>query len=95
MPKYNNPIKIWQYTNEFKVKAVQLSLLNYVQIKDAAKTLDIHTLYCHVGERNITKVNSLFQKYTVKMEITCGNEKAFHMIHTFIVADRVVAEGTS
>ena len=38
---------------------------------------------------------SLFQKYTVKMEITDWDEKAFKMIHTFIVGDRVVAEGTS
>jgi len=37
----------------------------------------------------------LFQKYTVKMEITGWDEKAFKMIHTFIVGDRVVAEGTS
>jgi len=42
MPKYNNPRKTWHYPNEFKVKAVQLSLLNDVQVKDVAKTLDIH-----------------------------------------------------
>ena len=42
MPKYNNPRKTWLYPNEFKVKAVQLSLLNDVQVKDVAKTLDIH-----------------------------------------------------
>jgi hypothetical protein len=27
MPRCNNPRRTWQYTNEFKVKAVQLSLL--------------------------------------------------------------------
>ena len=43
MPKYNQPRKIWQYSNEFKVKAVQLSLLADVQIKDVASTLDIPT----------------------------------------------------
>ena len=42
MPKYNNPRKTWQYPNEFKVKAVQLSLLNGTQVKDVANTLDIH-----------------------------------------------------
>ena len=42
MPKYNNPRKTWLYPNEFKVKAVQLSLLNDVQVKDVAATLDIH-----------------------------------------------------
>jgi len=42
MPRYNNPRKTWQYPNEFKAKAVQLSLLKDVQVKDVAKTLDIH-----------------------------------------------------
>jgi len=42
MPKYNNSRKTWQYTNEFKAKAVQLSLLEGVQVKEVAETLDIH-----------------------------------------------------
>lgn len=42
MPRYNNPRKTWQYTNEFKVKAVQLTYLDGVQIKKVAETLDIH-----------------------------------------------------
>jgi len=42
MPKYNNPRKTWRYTNEFKVKAVQLTYLDRVQIKKVAETLDIH-----------------------------------------------------
>lgn len=42
MPKYNNPRKTWQYTDEFKVKAVQLSLLEGIQVKSVAETLDIH-----------------------------------------------------
>jgi transposase len=42
MPKYTQPRKTWQYSNEFKVKAVQLSLLAGVQVKDVAATLDIH-----------------------------------------------------
>jgi len=37
----------------------------------------------------------LFQKYTVKMEVTGWDEKSFKMLHTFIVRERVVAEGTS
>ena len=37
----------------------------------------------------------LFQKYEVLMEVIGWDEKAFHMRHTFVVADRVVAEGTS
>ena len=42
MPRYNNPRRTWRYTNEFKTKAVQLSLLEGVQVKDVAVTLDIH-----------------------------------------------------
>ena len=37
----------------------------------------------------------LFQKYEVKMEIVDWDEKSFQMLHTFIVGDRIVAEGTS
>jgi transposase len=42
MPRYNNPRKTWHYTNEFKVKAVQLSLLDGVQVQEVAEALDIH-----------------------------------------------------
>lgn len=42
MPKYTKPRKTWQYSNEFKVKAVQLSLIDGVQVKEVADTLDIH-----------------------------------------------------
>ena len=42
MPKYTKPKKTWQYSNEFKVKAVQLSLIDGVQVKEVADALDIH-----------------------------------------------------
>ena len=42
MPRYTKPRKTWQYTNEFKVKAVELTYLADVKIKDIADTLDIH-----------------------------------------------------
>lgn len=42
MPRYNQPRKTWRYTNEFKAKAVQLSLLEGVQVQEVAETLDIH-----------------------------------------------------
>lgn len=42
MPRYTQPRKTWHYLNEFKVKAVQLSLLEGVQVQAVAKTLDIH-----------------------------------------------------
>lgn len=37
----------------------------------------------------------LFQKYIIKMEITGWDDKSFKMLHTFVVNDRIVAEGTS
>lgn len=36
-----------------------------------------------------------FQKYIVKMDVTGWDARSFDMVHTFIVGDRVVAEGTS
>lgn len=42
MGRYNQPRKTWRYTNEFKAKAVQLSLLEGVQVQEVASTLDIH-----------------------------------------------------
>ena len=42
MPKMNNPRRTWKYKNEFKIKAVQLSLEAGVQVKDVTKLLDIH-----------------------------------------------------
>lgn len=42
MPKYTRPRKTWQYTKEFKIKAVKLSLKNGVQVKQVADGLDIH-----------------------------------------------------
>lgn len=42
MPRYTQPRKTWRYTNEFKAKAVQLSLLEGVQVQEVAETLDIH-----------------------------------------------------
>ncbi len=42
MPRYKNHKKTNKYSNEFKSKAVQLSLLEGVQVKDIAETLDIH-----------------------------------------------------
>jgi len=42
MPRYNNSRKTWRYTEEFKAKAVQLSLLDNIQVKEVAETLDIY-----------------------------------------------------
>ncbi len=34
MPRYNNPKKTWQYTNDSKIKAVQLHLLELLGAVD-------------------------------------------------------------
>jgi len=36
MPRYTQPRKTWQYTQEFKAKAVQLSLMESMQIRQIA-----------------------------------------------------------
>ena len=38
MPKYTDPKKTWRYSNEFKVKAAQLSLIDKLQVKQVAET---------------------------------------------------------
>jgi len=35
------------------------------------------------------------QRYTVKMEVSGWDDRSFNMLHTFLVGDRIVAEGTS
>lgn len=42
MAKTKGPRKIKRYDNEFKVKAVKLSELPGVQVKDVTSSLDIH-----------------------------------------------------
>ena len=42
MPKTTQPKKTQKYSEEFKSKAVQLSLFSDVKVKDVAKKLDIH-----------------------------------------------------
>jgi len=38
---------------------------------------------------------NLFQKYEVRMEITDWDDKVFYMTHSFVVGDRILAQGTS
>ena len=44
MPKYQQPRKTWQYTKDFKVKAVKLSYQSGVQVQEVAEGLDIHPM---------------------------------------------------
>ena len=42
MPKVTQPRKTWEYTTDFKVKAVKLSYQEGIQVKQVAEGLDIH-----------------------------------------------------
>ena len=42
MPRYTKPKKTLCYSKEFKVKAVELSLLDNFKVKEVAESLDIH-----------------------------------------------------
>ena len=44
MPKSNLPRKTWEYTKDFKVKAVKLSFQEGIQVKQVAEGLDIHPM---------------------------------------------------
>jgi len=50
-----------------------------------------------ITEHTMTYKKALkpFQKYKVTMAVTGWDERNFDMVHTFLVGDRVVAEGTS
>jgi transposase len=36
MPKYNNPRKTWRYADEFKIRAVEMSYQEGIQIQQVA-----------------------------------------------------------
>ncbi len=42
MPKYTQPRKTWEYSKDFKIKAVKLSLKEGLQVKAVAEGLGIH-----------------------------------------------------
>jgi len=44
MPKYINPRRTWVYPKEFKLKAVKLTLLTDIKVKDIAHDLGIHPM---------------------------------------------------
>lgn len=50
-----------------------------------------------ITEHTMTYKKALkpFQRYKVKMEVTGWDNRNFNMLHTFLVGDRVIAEGTS
>lgn len=44
MPKYNNPRRTWVYSNDFKHKAVKLTLQSDTKVKDIAEGLGINPM---------------------------------------------------
>lgn len=62
-----------------------------------AKTMLKHKWMPIITEHTMQYKKALkpLQKYTVTMAVTGWDERSFDMLHTFLVADRVVAEGTS
>lgn len=42
MSRYKNPRKTWRYSDEFKIKAVEMSLQDGIQIQHVAEGLGIH-----------------------------------------------------
>lgn len=42
MPRYKNSRKTWEYSTEFKSKAVELTHLDGVKVRDVAESLGIH-----------------------------------------------------
>lgn len=50
-----------------------------------------------IAEHTMTykKPLNIFERYEVKLQVLKWDEKYFYMTHTFIVGERVVAEGTS
>ena len=39
MPKYNNPRKTWRYSDEFKIKAVEMNLQEGIQVQEVARPI--------------------------------------------------------
>lgn len=42
MPRYTQPRKTWEYSKEFKIKAVKLTILYDYKVKDVAESLGIN-----------------------------------------------------
>ena len=81
MPKYNNSRKTWEYSQDFKAKAVELTLLEGIRVKDVAATLDIHPMMLsrwrkHHGEGSIVsnKRKNVISLSKEKKELTEPNK---------------------
>ena len=65
MPKYTQPRKTWQYTQELKAKAVQLSLMEGVQVKRRSP-YEVHEIRGKVNNALYFHKNT-YQNYSAKI----------------------------
>jgi len=75
MPKYTQPRKTWQYSNEIKIKAVQLSLIEGIQVQDVANTLDIHPFMLSRWRKEYREGKIVAEKRKKLNESTSKQEK--------------------
>ena len=80
MPKYIQPRKTWQYSNEFKVKAVQLSLIEGIQVQEVANTLDIHPFMLSRWRKEYREGKIVADKRKKLTEATSKQEKEISKI---------------
>jgi transposase len=80
VPKYTKPRKTWQYSNEFKVKAVQLSLIDGVQVKEVADTLDIHPFMLSRWRKEFREGKIVADKRKKLTEVSSKYEKELSRI---------------
>jgi transposase len=76
MPRYNNQRRTWQYTNEFKVKSVQLSLIEGIQVKSVAETLDIHPFMLTRWRKEYREDKIVVDKRKKEAAVSCGRTSA-------------------
>lgn len=75
MPRYTKPRKTWQYSNEFKVKAVQLSLIDGIKVQEVAATLDIHPFMLSRWRKEYREGKIVADRRKKLTEVTSKQEK--------------------
>lgn len=79
MPRYKNSRRTWQYSNDFKVKAVELSYQECIQVQQVAVGLDIHPFMLSVDIKIVAAwitqflVNGVRQQYPRKDLLARGS----------------------
>ena len=75
MPKYHQPRKTWRYPVAFKVKAVQLSLQDGVQVNAVAAALDIHPFMLSRWRREFREGKIVADKRTKVTGVAKGTKE--------------------